>query len=619
MTTSRSGLTFALAVLLVLVSSTALAQWVEFVEESAVRISSAPELGLGDTTEKDYAWGDVDNDGDTDLVVARKEPFTSEGKFPNVLFLNQNGVLTDRTSDFASASTVPGDEGFLTPTNDRDIILVDLDLDGYLDAVTATTISDDDTKAIGHPRIYMNLGCSTPGLTCSTAQWQGLRYEETRIPTMLSHGGGPGFNPRFCSVSAGDLTGDGYPELYFGDYDSSGAGGSSQPPGADFNDKLLINGGAASPAYFTDVTPDPMRFQGTPPGISQGFEESAFGAANAIVDMNDDNVRDIVKQTSLSSPTYVGVAFNDSTPTLAFFDTYEVVNQQSPYFVSAGHLNDDDLTDLVISDDGPDRYILNQGGGFLPDFISFGFAFLHNGPGSSASDDGFGSNSVIRDLDRDGKNDVIITDVDVDIGPCFSGRRTHIYRNQGGGDNTVLQEVTEGSACENFQGNPASCLVATIPADMLEGVHDIAVFDVTGDGWDDLVVGRCDTTEVYRNVPPGNPVGIVEQLEPSAQLRIGKFGEQLTLNWGDSCVSGDTDYSIFEGRIAPPFAEYEALTCSTGGATISNITPSTTSSFYLIVPNNGTFEGGYGISSQGVPRRQGDGACFAQNMAPCDN
>ena len=54
---------------------------------------------------------------------------------------------------------------------------------------------------------------------------------------MLSYSGSSNFNPRFCSISAGDVTGDGYPDLWFGDYDSSGASGSNQPPGADFNDK----------------------------------------------------------------------------------------------------------------------------------------------------------------------------------------------------------------------------------------------------------------------------------------------------------------------------------------------------------------------------------------------
>ena len=30
----------------------------------------------------------------------------------------------------------------------------------------------------------------------------------------------------------------------------------------------------------------------------------------------------------------------------------------------------------------------------------------------------------------------------------------------------------------------------------------MAVFDINGDGWKDMVVGRCSGTEVYMNVPP---------------------------------------------------------------------------------------------------------------------
>ena len=59
---------------------------------------------------------------------------------------------------------------------------------------------------------------------------------------MLSYDGSAGFNPRFCSVAAGDLNGDGYPELYLGDYDASGEGGGlPQPEHADYNDRLLLN------------------------------------------------------------------------------------------------------------------------------------------------------------------------------------------------------------------------------------------------------------------------------------------------------------------------------------------------------------------------------------------
>ena len=213
-----------------------LADWIQFQDETDSRFAAAPEAGAGDVDEKDYAWGDVDKDGDIDLVVVRKEPFTSNGKRVNYLFINENGVLTDRAAEFATTSDVPGDLGFQTPTNDRDVQLVDLDLDGWLDIVTAVTLSDGDPKHIGYPRVYVNLGCTAP---CQgTEDWQGFRYEEARIPAMLTYEGLPGFNPRFASVAVGDVTGDGYPDLWFGDYDSSGAeSGNEMPEGADFNDR----------------------------------------------------------------------------------------------------------------------------------------------------------------------------------------------------------------------------------------------------------------------------------------------------------------------------------------------------------------------------------------------
>jgi hypothetical protein len=244
--------------------------------------------------------------------------------------------------------------------------------------------------------------------------------------------------------------------------------------------------------------------------------------------MNGDGFLDIIKQTSLNAPLYVGVAYNDPDSE-GFFDTYEVVNNQAPYFISVGDLNNDNQLDIVITDDGADRYLLNQGNDLdgMADFVSFTYSF------DEAGDDGFGGNNLIADLNNDGWNDVLIADVDVDIGGC--GRRMHVYRNLGGmpGGNVTLQEQTSGTGCDTASGNPPSCIVAGVPSDRLEGVHDVAVFDIDGDGWRDMVVGRCGSTEVYMNQPPTGlafayPQGLpffVDAGQPFAfQVQVSEIG-----------------------------------------------------------------------------------------------
>ncbi|MDP7009354.1 MAG: VCBS repeat-containing protein, partial [Phycisphaerales bacterium] len=417
-----------------------------FTNQTESRLVSDASLGANDLQEKDYAWGDVDLDGDIDLVCVRKEPFTSTGRDVNVLFMNEGGVLTDRTTEYATNTDVSGDQGFLTPTNDRDVILHDLDLDGWLDMITVTTLTDFSTKALSHPRVYMNLG-ESDGI------WQGFRYEDTRIPQMHATAG-----PRFCSLAVGDLTGDGFPDLYFGDYDS----GTEQV--FDYNNRLLINDGNA---FFTDESTQRM---------TEEMLESAFGAASEIVDMNNDGVLDVVKQTSLNAPQHVAITYN-STTNEGHFDGYDIIDEQAPYFVTVGDLNGDGRQDLVVVDDGTDHYYLNEGNGgdSFANFTSYNFE----------NSDGFGGNAIIRDLNNDGHQDVIVTDVDVDISGC--SRTTHIYRNLGNTPNVSFSEQSVGIN-ENF----------------LTGTHDVAVFDINNDGWLDLVMGRCNTTEVWiQDAPTG--------------------------------------------------------------------------------------------------------------------
>jgi hypothetical protein len=401
------------------------------------------------------------------------------------------------------------------------------------------------------------------------------------------------------------VTGDGYPELWLIDYDS----GQDCAGSGDYNDKLLRNNGSVQPGFFADMT-DPLL---------ESFADSAFGASGEVIDMNGDNLKDLVMQFA----GFVGIAYNANT------NPFQVTDSPigaSTYFVSAGDLNQDNKTDLVTSDDGSDRYLLNQGNGpnGAADFVSFTYEFTHNGSTTQAADDdGFGGDNMVADLDMDGWNDVLITDVDVDISGC--GRRMHIYRNLGGtpGGDVVLEEQTTGSSCQNIFGNPPSCLVASIPANKLEGVHDVAVFDINGDTWNDMVVGRCGGTEVYINQPPGPPAGGTPDGDtiPGSQLVIDKpgigLGNEITLSWGPSCTSTDTNYEIYEGAIGD-FTGHQPVVCSTDGAMTATINTEPGDRFYLIVPTNDVFEGSYGRMSSGGERPAGAHQCHPQNVGSCD-
>jgi len=415
--------------------------WVTFVEATNERLVAEPGLGASDPEEKDFAFADLDQDGDIDLIVVRKVPFTNGNGRRNVLFMNESGVLVDRTVQYATAAT-DGGQGFLDITNDRDVAIADFDGDGWLDFVTCPALNQSFPKTISHPRIYRNLGPDGQG------NWLGFKYEEARIPTLPSA-------PNGCGITAGDVTGDGKPDIYIVDYLSNQ------------EDRLLINDGTGN---FTDQTLTRM----TATMIASGF-----GTAGAIIDLNGDGVNDVVKtENGPFKASYNNPANN------GFFNKHETAHSGAHYGMSWGDLNGDGKLDIVIGDDGSDRFLLNIGNGAdgMANFESKTFSF------QSGGDDGFANNSQVADLNNDGHNDVLIADVDVDIGGC--GRRLHIYRNLGNVPSVTLQEQGTGG----------------IPSSALTGSHDVAAFDINGDGWKDLVIGRCVGIKIWINQPP---VGIV--------------------------------------------------------------------------------------------------------------
>jgi len=91
----------------------------------------------------------------------------------------------------------------------------------------------------------------------------------------------------------------------------------------------------------------------------------------------------------------------------------------------------------------------------------------------------------------------------------------------------------------------------------------------------------------------------------------------LSLAWGASCHSGDTDYAVYEGTVGN-FTSRTTRFCSTGGLTGKVLVPGGGNMYYLVVPSGGGWEGSYGKNSAGQERPQAPGACFPQQVCACD-
>ena len=498
------------ALLAATVASAAIAQdpWVEFVEANE-RLVLDDLYRVNDNIEKDFAWADFDQNGFTDLVVVRKFPGSVEGGAKNLLLMNEDGVLVDRTDNYAINTDHPSDLGFLTPTNDRDVKVLDIDLDGWMDLVTATTMSDNLNAREGQPRIYRNQGLDQNG------NWLGFRFEDDRIPELFAKNG-VAANPRACGIAVGDVTNDGYPDIYFVDYDTPETSGTvcidlnmdgdtndivdgvaecnpspGETPSLDYDGKLLVNLGAANPGFFEDSTTTRM---------TANQLAMAFGNECVIRDVNGDGLNDVIRVNTLTSGQDIAVLYQ--TTGTSWVGPITITNG-APYGMNAGDLNNDGRVDVITADDGQDAYLINDGND------ASGYATWTRYTIADSLGE-FGSAIQIADLDDDGWNDVLIADVDTDLPPFCpsSGRRMHIYRNT-----TVTSALLEEDG-------------TVLPLWALDSTYDAAPIDIDNDGALDLVIGACYGFSVWMNQPAVRinfeyPTGIPTTVLPDSQTLMG--------------------------------------------------------------------------------------------------
>ena len=423
--------------------------WIDYTDDSnTISISSIP---LDDSEEKDVAVGDLDKDGRDDIIVVRKGPFMDTDARADLLLMNEAGTLVDRTEDYAPGFAVE-------PTIARDAIITDLDGDGWDDVLIANTFGD-------QPKYYRNLGADASG-------WLGLADESTTRLPALDIG-----SIQYCGVAAGDVNGDGAPDLFFSNYVMDGT----------TKDVLLINDGGG---VFTDQGDD----------LLGELINTAFGTQASIVDVDQDGDNDIVKLTAESGAT----PFNDSGIYVLYndgagnFSNWSTVPSNEPYMFVMGDFDNNGEDDFYIVDDGADYVNLSNG---ITQNANINFTQTTTPWARTSSN---GANLRVGDLDRDGDLDIGVADVDTSFPPCETPdnlRAFLLLENEGSHSGTFIDPF--GAADKPWSKN----------------MYDFAFIDVNNDGNLDIFSAECSGYGLFTSTQ--DPV---EEPQDLVALPLGNLG-----------------------------------------------------------------------------------------------
>ena len=427
------------AISLLAISNPAAAQWVSFSDEtgSSLTLNAFEDNPggnpLNDNQEKDIAVGDFDKDGWTDVIAVRKKPFSSPGQRQDVLLMNENGVLIDRTDQYAL-------DFIVDLTDARDIWVGDVNGDGWLDLFNAATFGD-------HPRIYINQGNDGSG------SWQGFADEtSTRLQTIIEGVDTP--ERKFCAVIGGDITGNGLPDILLANYHKN--------TGITTKDVLYINDGNGNFTIETDAR------------LGE-YANSAFNTAVGIEDLDNDGDNDIVKISTLynvqpwNGRVQVNL-YNDGTGVFKNISFQNLpVNQ--PYMFDIQDFNGDGLLDQYLQGDNQDRVIIAQS--VNQNNVNYQMTVLNSSRTSE-----FGGNVHSADIDNDGDLDIGIAPIDVDIQNCGGSQEFTLLQNPGNG---IFFDPWPNNADQNFHIQP----------------HDWAFIDINKDGLLDMFMGTCTGWKVF--------------------------------------------------------------------------------------------------------------------------